>query len=133
MLTTVFVMQLFLIVLLVVGFIACYLKLTKKRVIVKYDPLVYYEKKLFRQKVVAGYSMQVYYDGLPVGEPSERIVYEANKVDRDAIEKAIKDVLPILTKSMVVALGVSPIELGDIQDAINKVWIRNLTTCVVVR
>lgn len=121
MLTTVFVMQLFLIVLLVVGFIACYRKLTKREVIVKYDPLVYYEEKLFKQKVVAGYSMQIYYDGLPVGEPSEKIVYEANKVDRDAIEKAIKDALPILTGGVMAALGVSPIKLSDIQEAINKV------------
>lgn len=121
MLTTVFVMQLLLIVLLVVGFIVCYRKLTGKTVIVKYDPVVYYEEKLFKQKVVAGYSMQIYYDGLPVGEPSERIVYEANKVDRDAIEKAIKGALPILTSSVGAALGVSPIKLGDIQKAINKV------------
>lgn len=121
MLTTVFVMQLFLIVLLVGGFIACYRKLTGKTVIVKYDPVVYYEEKLFKQKVVAGYSMQIYYDGLPVGEPSEKIVYEANKVDKGAIEKAIKDALPILTSSVGAALGVSPIKLSDIQKAINKV------------
>ena len=121
MLTTVFVMQLVIIVLLVVGFIACYRKLTEKRVIVKYDPLVYNEKKLFRQKVVAGYSMQIYYDGLPVGESSERIVYEANKVDRDAIEKALKGAQPILTKSVMAVLGISPIKLSDIQEAINKV------------
>ena len=121
MLTTVFVMQLFLIVFLVVGFIACYRKLTKKGVIVKYDPVVYYEEKLFKQKVVAGYSMQIYYDGLPVGEPSEKIVYEANKVDREAIEKAIKHALPILTIGVGAALGVSPIKLSDIQETINKV------------
>lgn len=121
MLTTVFVMQLFLIILLVGGFIACYRKLTGKTVIVKYDPVVYYEEKLFKQKVVAGYSMQIYYDGLPVGEPSEKIVYEANKVDKGAIEKAIKDALPILTSSVGAALGVSPIKLSDIQKAINKV------------
>ena len=119
-LTTVFVMQLVIIVLLVVGFIACYRKLTEKRVIVKYDPLVYNEKKLFRQKVVAGYSMQIYYDGLPVGESSERIVYEANKVDRDAIEKAIKDAQPILTGSLMAALRISPIKLSEIQKIIKK-------------
>ena len=121
MLPTVFVMQLFLIVLLVVGFTACYQKLTEKRVIVKHDPLVYYDQKLFRQKVVAGYSMPTYYDGLPIGEPSEKIAYEANKVDREAIEKAIKGALPILTRGVMVVLGVSPIEVGDIQEAINKV------------
>ena len=50
MLTTVFVMQLVIIVLLVVGFIACYRKLTEKRVIVKCDPLVYNEKKTIQAK-----------------------------------------------------------------------------------
>ena len=121
MLTTVFVMQLFLIVLLVVGFIVCYRRLNEKRVIVKYDPLIYYEKKLFRHKVVAGYSMQIYCCGLPVGEPSERIVYEANEVDKDAIEKAIRDALPTLTKGMTAALGISSIELSEIRKAIKKI------------
>ena len=45
-------------------------------------------------------------EGLPVGEPSEKIV---------------KDALPILTGGVMAALGVSPIKLSDIQEAINKV------------
>lgn len=75
MLTTIFVMQLLLIIFLVVGFIALYRRLIQNRVTVKYDPIVYYHKKLFREKVVAGYSLQIYYDGIPFGEPSERITY----------------------------------------------------------
>ena len=119
-LTTVFVMQLVIIVLLVVGFIVLYRRLSQKRVTVKHEPIVYYEKKLFREKVVAGYSTQIYYDGIPVGEPSERIVYQSNKVDREAIEKAIQDAIPILTNSMIAALSVSPIDLRKIQEAIKK-------------
>ena len=64
--------------------------------------------------------MQIYYDGLPVGESSERIVYKANKVDRDAIEKAIKDAQPILTGSVMAALRISPIKLSEIQKIIKK-------------
>ncbi len=120
MLTAIFVMQLLLFVLLVVGFIALYQRLTPKRVTVKHEPIVYYDKKLFREKVVAGYSTQIYYDGIPVGEPSEKIVYQSNKVDRDAIEKAIKDAMPILSKSVMAALSVSPIDLRKIQEVIEK-------------
>lgn len=69
---------------------------------------------------MAGYSTQIYYDGIPVGEPSEKIVYQSNKVDRDAIEKAIKDAMPILSKSVMAALSVSPIDLRKIQEVIEK-------------
>ena len=121
MLTTVFVIQLLLIVLLIVGFIVVCRKLTKKRVTTGYEPFVYKDKKLFREKVVAGYCIHYYYDGIPFGEPSERIVYQSNEVDREAIETAITNALSIATKSMVAAIGVPPIKLSDIQEAINKV------------
>ena len=121
MLTTVFVIQLLLIVLLIVGFIVVCRKLTEKRVTIGYEPFVYKDKKLFREKVVAGYRIHYYYDGIPFGEPSERIVYQSNELDREAIETAITKALSIATKSMVAAIGVPPIKLSDIQDAINKV------------
>ena len=120
MLTTVFVMQLALIVLLVAGFVALYRTLTQKRVTVKYEPIVYYQKKLFREKVVAGYRIQIYYDGIPFGEPSERIVYQSNAVDREAIETAITSAMPIVTKSVAAAIGVPPIKIREIQEVIKK-------------
>ena len=120
MLTAVFVIQLVIIALLVVGFIALYRKLTQKRVRVKCEPFVYKDKKLFREKVVAGYSMQIYCDGIPVGEPSERIVYQSNQLDEKAIETAITSALPILTKGVMAALGISPIKLKEIQEVIKK-------------
>jgi len=120
MLTANFVMQLLLIVLLLVGFIALYRRLNEKKVTVKYEPIVYCHKKLFTEKVVAGYRVQIYYDGIPFGEPSERITYQSNEVDRDAIETAITSAIPIVTKSVMAALSVSPIELSDIQEAIKK-------------
>lgn len=120
MLTTIFVMLLVLIVLLVVGFIVLYRKITERRVTVSYEPVIYYEKKLFREKIVAGYRTHIFYDGIPVGEPSERITYQSNEVDRQAIEAAVMGSTSILTKGMMLALGVPPIELGDVQEAINK-------------
>ena len=121
MLTTIFVMQLLLIVLLIVDVIVMRRKLIEKRVTAGYEPFVYTDKKLFREKVVAGYQIHYYYDGIPFGEPSERIVYQSNEVDKEAIETAITDALSIVTKSMVATIGVPPIKLSDIQKAINKV------------
>ena len=121
MLTTVFVMQLLLIVLLIVGIIVIRRKFTEKKVTTGYESFVYKDKKLFREKVVAGYRIHYYYDGVPFGEPSERIVYQSNEVDKEAIETAITNALSIVTKSMVAAIGVPPIKLSDIQEAINKV------------
>lgn len=120
MLTTIFVLLLVLIVLWVVSFIILYRKLTERRVTVRYDPVVYYDKKLFKEKVVAGYTTHIYYDGIPCGEPSERIVYRSNEVDREAIAAAIMSSLPILTQGMTAALGIPPIDLGEIHEAINR-------------
>lgn len=120
MLTTIFVMLCVLIALWGVSFIILYRKLTQSRVTVRYDPVIYYDKKLFKEKVVAGYTTQIYYDGIPCGEPSERIVYRSNEVDREAIATAIMSSLPILTQGMTAALGIPPIDLGEIQEAINR-------------
>ena len=120
MLITIFVMLLLLFVLSLVSFIVLYRKITVRRVTVRYDPVVYYDKKLFKEKVVAGYTTQIYYDGIPCGEPSERIVYRANEVDREAIAAAILGAIPILTQGVTAALGIPPIDLGDIQEAINR-------------
>ena len=120
MLTTIFVMLLVLIVLLVVGFILLYRKLAERRMTVNYEPVVYYEKKLFREKIVAGHRTYIFYDGIPVGEPSERITYQSNEVDREAIEAALMASMSIVTKGMMVALGIPPIELSEVQEAIKK-------------
>ena len=120
MLIAIFVMLLVLIVLWVMSFILIYRKVTEKRVTVRYEPVIYYDKKLFREKMVAGYITQIHYDGIPFGEPSERIVYRSNEVDREAIETAIMSSLPTLTKGMIAALGIPPIEISQIQEAINK-------------
>ena len=120
MLTTVFVMQLLIIVLFIVGIIVIRRKLTEKRVTAKYEPFVYKDEKLFREKVVAGYRTHYYYDGIPFGESSERIVYQSNKVDKEAIEKAITNTLSTATECIVTATGIPPM-ISDIQKAINKV------------
>jgi len=105
-------MQLVIIVLLIVGFIALYRKFMQRRVTVKYEPIVYYAKKLFRKKVVAGYRIQLHYDGIPVGESSEKIVYVAKEVDEEAIEKALTGALSFVKESIKAVPGVSLMELG---------------------
>ena len=81
---------------------------------------------------MAGYSTQIYYDGIPVGEPSEKIVYRSNKVDRDAIEKAIKDAVPILTKSVMAALSVFSYRPQEVyKKQLKKPLIRNTTDCAI--
>lgn len=120
MLPTIFIMQIVLVVLLIIGFVVVYRKLAERRVTAVYEPFVYYDKKLFREKVVAGYRIRYYYDGIPFGEPSEIIVHQSNEVDREAIKNDITSALSILSKGMMAALGVPPIELSDIQAVINK-------------
>ncbi|MDE0638458.1 MAG: hypothetical protein OXI43_21660 [Candidatus Poribacteria bacterium] len=121
MLIVVFVMQIGLIVFLIIGFVVVYRKLTERRVTAVYEPFVYYDTKLFREKVVAGYRIRYYYDGIPFGEPSEIIVHQSNEVDREAIKNDITSALSILSKGVMAALGVPRIELSDIQNVINEV------------
>ena len=45
---------------------------------------------LYRRKVVAGHQAQIFYDGIPVGEPTEKIVYQAKTVDREAVSAALE-------------------------------------------
>lgn len=90
MLTTVFVMQLLIIVLFIVDVIVIRRKLTEKRVTAKYEPFVYKDEKLFREKVVAGYRTHYYYDGIPFGESSERIVYQSIKLIKRLLKKPLR-------------------------------------------
>ena len=64
-------------------------QLTEKKVSVSYEPIIRHEDRLFRNKVVASYRVQLHYDGLPIGEPTEKIVYSGNKVDKEAVREAL--------------------------------------------
>ena len=64
-------------------------QLTEKRVSVSYEPIIHHEDSFFRNKVVASYRVQLHYDGLPIGEPTEKIVYSGNKVDKEAVREAL--------------------------------------------
>ena len=46
--------------------------------------------------MVASYRVQLHYDGLPIGEPTERIVYSGNKVDKEAVQNALTTALQTL-------------------------------------
>jgi len=69
---------------------------TEKRVSVSYEPIIRHEDRLFRNKVVASYRMQLHYDGLPIGDPTGKIVYSENKVDKEAVQNALTGALHTL-------------------------------------
>ena len=91
-------------------------KLNERRVEIECEPVIYYQDKFFSDKVVAGYRTQIFYDGIPVGEPTERIVYQANIVDREAVCAALELALQGLQTGLMKGF-----ELGDIQAVINKI------------
>ena len=66
MLTTIFVMQIVLIVLLIAVFFAVYRKLAEKKIKAECEPIVYHNKGYFKHKIVAGYRMQFYHDDVPI-------------------------------------------------------------------
>ena len=52
--------------------------------------VIYYEYKLFSDKVVAGHRAQIFYDGIPIDDPTKKIVYQAKTVDREAVRAALE-------------------------------------------
>ena len=92
-------------------------KLTEKRVSVLYKHVIHHEDGLFRNKVVASYQVQFLYDGLPIGEPTEKIVYSANKVDKEAVQKALTAALQTL-QIAIEASGTPLTVLNRVEDII---------------
>ncbi len=96
-------------------------QLTEKRVSVSYEPIISHKDKLFRNEVVASYRMQLHYDGLPIGEPTEKIVYSANKVDKEAVQKALTGALQTLQIALE-ASGTPFRVLNTVDDVIKNLW-----------
>ena len=90
-------------------------KLTEKRVSVSYEHVIHYKDGLFKHKVVAAYRMQLLYDGLPIGEPTERIVYRSSKVDKEAVQAAFTGALQAL-ETGIAASGMPLTVLNKIED-----------------
>ena len=110
------VLQIVTIILIVILAIIGHRKLNERRVTVSYEPIIYYQDKLFSDKVVAGYRAQIFYDGLPVGEPMEKMVYQSKTVDREAVSAALELALQGVQKGLMIGF-----ELGDIQDVIDRI------------
>ena len=92
-------------------------KLTEKRVSVSYEHVIHHEDGLFRNKVVASYRVQFLYDGLPIGDSTEKIVYHGNKVDKEAVQEALTVALQTL-QTAIKASGTTLTVLNKVEDVI---------------
>lgn len=94
-------------------------KLTENRVSVSYEHVIHHEDGLFRNKVVASYRVQFLYDGLPIGEPTEKIVYHANKVDKEVVQETLTAALQTL-QIAIEASGIPLRVLNKVDDVIKN-------------
>ena len=128
MLTAVLVLQVLLIVCFLVLSIVGWRKLTEKsiektekliekKVSVSYEHVIYHRDGLFKNVVVASSRVQFLYDGLPIGEPTEKIVYSSNKVDKEAVQAALTGALQTL-QIAIDASGIPLTVLNKIEDVI---------------
>ena len=117
MLTAVLILQVLLLFFILVLSIIGWRKLSEKRVSVSYKHVIYHEEGFFRNKVVASYQVQFLYDGLPIGEPTEKIVYSANRVDKEAVQKALTAALQTL-QIAIKASGTPLTVLNKVEDVI---------------
>ena len=96
-------------------------KLTEKRVSVSYEHITYRKNRLFKSEIVAGYRVQFLYDGLPIGEPTEKIVYYADKVDEEAVREALAAALQTLQVTIEKS-GISLTVLNKVTDVIKTLF-----------
>ena len=68
------------------------------------------------RKLVAGYRAQMFYDRIPIGEPTEKIVYQAKTVDREAVRVALESARQGLQTGLMKGF-----KLGDIQSVIDRI------------
>ena len=90
---------------------------TEKKVSVSYEHVIYHRDGLFKNVVVASSRVQFLYDGLPIGEPTEKIVYSSNKVDKEAVQAALTGALQTL-QIAIDASGIPLTVLNKIEDVI---------------
>ena len=91
--------------------------LIEKKVSVSYEHVIYHRDGLFKNMVVASSRVQFLYDGLPIGEPTEKIVYSSNKVDKEAVQAALTGALQTL-QIAIDASGIPLTVLNKIEDVI---------------
>ena len=92
-------------------------QLIEKKVSVSYEHVIYHRDGLFKNMVVASSRVQFLYDGLPIGEPTEKIVYSSNKVDKEAVQAALAGALQTL-QIAIDASGIPLTVLNKIEDVI---------------
>ena len=92
-------------------------QLNEKRVSVLYEHIIRHEDGLFKSKLEGGYQVQFLYDGLPIGEPTEKVVYTASKVDEEAVQKALTAALQTLQVA-IEASGIPLRVLNKVDDVI---------------
>ena len=92
-------------------------QLIEKKVSVSYEHVIYHRDGLFKNVVVASSRVQFLYDGLPIGEPTEKIVYSSNKVDKEAVQAALTGALQTL-QIAIDASGIPLTVLNKIEDVI---------------
>lgn len=125
MLTAIFVLQVVIVVLLLIVLIVSWRQLTQKRVTSGYEPIVKIDDGWFRSKVVAGYRIQLFYDGIPIGDPTERMVYQSSRVDKEAIEKAVNGAIQAAQASFEAVSGVPFKTIKTVAEAINEATSEN--------
>ena len=96
-------------------------QLNEKRVSVLYEHITYRKNRLFKNEIVAGYRVQLLYDGVPIGDPTEKIVYSESKVDKEAVQEALTAALQTLQEAIKVS-GTSLRVLNKVEDVIKTLF-----------
>lgn len=65
--------------------------------VLSYEPFIEIEDHWWKKKATSGYQLQIYYDGLPVGDATRRIVQKEEKYNEANYKYMVEFVLNILS------------------------------------
>lgn len=78
---------------------------TIAKFVLSYEPFIEIEDNWWKKKATSGYQLQIYYEGLPVGDATRRIVQKEEKYNEANYKNMVEFVLKILS---CIAAAVSP-------------------------
>lgn len=67
-----------------------------KSLTLSYDPFVEVKEGIFKKTAVSGYQLQIYFNGLPMGDPTRRVLNKEEKFKEENLQYLIEQVNGVL-------------------------------------
>jgi hypothetical protein len=76
---------------------------TLKKFTLLYEPFVEVSEGIFKKSAVSGYQLQMYFNGLPLGDPTRRVIKKEEKFKEENMKYLIEQVYGTIQKIVEIA------------------------------